>query len=147
MTVRDVLTQVQQDLLKNLNAFIEKTQLESEHWFKPLTFHDDAPRVDHDKYFMGIYLSSPDGEVFTGTERIGNVAITLDCILNDIRDGSSDPEKYLSAVIDYLSKKRYGISSNVTTAVVTRVDLDAPVNSFAVAINVTVYRTDYDLNF
>ena len=146
MTLRQVLTQIQADLLVNLNGFISASQLDGEDWFTELTFHDDAPRVDSDKYFMGIYLSSPDGEVYTGNASSGAVSITLDCILDDVRGNSNHPQLYLSAIIDYLKKKHYdGFSSSVTTAVVLRTDLDAPVNGFAVAISATVYDTDYDI--
>ena len=145
MTLRQVLTQVQADLVANLNDFISATQLEDEDWFTELTFHDDAPRVDTDRYFMGIYLSSPDGEVYTGNASSGAVGITLDCILDDARENSNLPQLYLSAIIAYLKKKCYGVSSSVTTAVVLRTDLEAPVNGFAVAISATVYDTDYDI--
>lgn len=145
MTLRQVLTQVQADLLANLNNYIESTELADEDWFHELTFHDDAPRVDTDKWFMGIYLSSPDGEVYTGNASSGAVGITLDCILDDKREHSNLPQLYLSAVIDFLKKRLYGVSSTVTTAVVLRTDLDAPVNGFAVAISAIVYDTDYDI--
>ena len=145
MTLRQVLVQVQADLLANLNNYIESSKLENEDWFHELTFHDDAPRVGTDEWFMGIYLSSPDGEVYTGTAQQGAVGITLDCILADVREHSTLPQLYLSAVIDYLKKKLYGISSTVTTAVVLRTDLDAPVNGFAVAISAQVYDMDYDI--
>lgn len=145
MTLRQVLTQVQADLVANLNDFISATQLEGEDWFTELSFHDDAPRVDTDRYFMGIYLSSPDGEVYTGNASSGAVGITLDCILDDARENSNLPQLYLSAIIAYLKKKCYGVSSSVTTAVVLRTDLEAPVNGFAVAISATVYDTDYDI--
>lgn len=145
MTLRQVLTQVQADLVANLNDFISATQLEGENWFTELSFHDDAPRVDTDRYFMGIYLSSPDGEVYTGNASSGAVGITLDCILDDARENSNLPQLYLSAIIAYLKKKCYGVSSSVTTAVVLRTDLEAPVNGFAVAISATVYDTDYDI--
>ena len=145
MTLRQVLTQVQADLLANLNNFISATQLEDEDWFTELSFHDDAPRVDTDRFFMGIYLSSPDGEVYTGNASSGAVGITLDCILDDVREHSNLPQLYLSAIIAYLKKRCYGISSSVTTAVVLRTDLDAPVNGFAVAISATVYDMDYDI--
>ena len=145
MTLRQVLTQIQADLVANLNDFISATQLEDEDWFTELTFHDDAPRVDTDRYFMGIYLSSPDGEVYTGNASSGAVGITLDCILDDARENSNLPQLYLSAIIAYLKKKCYGVSSSVTTAVVLRTDLEAPVNGFAVAISATVYDTDYDI--
>ena len=145
MTLRQVLTQIQADLVANLNDFISATQLEGEDWFTELTFHDDAPRVDTDRYFMGIYLSSPDGEVYTGNASSGAVGITLDCILDDARENSNLPQLYLSAIIAYLKKKCYGVSSSVTTAVVLRTDLEAPVNGFAVAISATVYDTDYDI--
>ena len=145
MTLRQVLTQIQADLVANLNDFISATQLEDEDWFTELTFHDDAPRVDTDRFFMGIYLSSPDGEVYTGNASSGAVGITLDCILDDARENSNLPQLYLSAIIAYLKKKCYGVSSSVTTAVVLRTDLEAPVNGFAVAISATVYDTDYDI--
>ena len=145
MSLRQILEQVQTDLVANLNTFIASTEDESEDWFTELSFHDDAPRVESDRYFMGIYLSSPDGEVYTANANTGAVGITLDCVLDDARENSSVPEKYLSAVIDFLRRRRYGVSSTVTTAVVIRTDLDAPVNGFAVAISVTVYNTDYDI--
>ena len=53
-TLREVLAQVQADIIANLNPFIEGTQLEGEDWFKTLRFYDEAPRVDEDRYFMGI---------------------------------------------------------------------------------------------
>ena len=145
MTLRQILEQVQADLVRNLNSYISSTQRNGEDWFHELSFHDDAPRVESDRYFMGIYMSSPDGEVFTANPSMGAVGITLDCILDDSRANSNVPEKYLSAVIDYLRRREYGVSSTVTTAVVVRTDLDAPVNGFAVAISVTVYNTDCDI--
>lgn len=145
MTLRQVLVQVQADLLANLNNYIESTELADEDWFHELTFHDDAPRVDTDQWFMGIYLSSPDGEVYTGNASSGAVGITLDCILDDKREHSNLPQLYLSAVIDYLKKRLYGVSSTVTTAVILRTDLDAPVNGFAVAISAIVYDMDRDI--
>lgn len=144
-TLREVLAQVQADIIENLNPFIESTQLEGEDWFRTLRFYDEAPRVDEDRYFMGIYLSSPDGQVFTSTPSTASMSVTLDCILDDARENCNVPEKYLSAIVDFLNRRRYGVSSHVTTAVVIRTDLDAPVNGFAVAINVTVYNTDYDI--
>jgi len=145
MTLRQIITQVQGDLVANLNSYIESTELENEDWFHELSFHDDAPRVDTDRYFMGIYLASPDGQVYTADADSATVSVALDCILDDARENSNVPEKYLSAVVEYLRRRRYGVSSNVTTAVTVRTDLDAPVNGFAVAISVTVYSTDYDI--
>lgn len=145
MTLRQVLAQVQADIVANLNDYIRSSQLEGEDWFTELSFHDDAPRVGQDVWYMGIYLSSPDGEVYTSNALQGAVGITLDCILDDRRDHSNYPQLYLSAVIEYLKKRFYGISSVVTTAVVLRTDLDAPVNGFAVAISATVYDMDKDI--
>ncbi len=145
MTLRQVLVQVQQDIVTNLNDFIRASQLDGEDWFTELTFHNEAPRVGMDKFFMGIYLSSPDGEVYTGNALQGAVGITLDCMLDDVREHSYHAELYLSAVIDFLKRRIYGISSNVTTAVVLRADLDVPYNGFAVAISATVYDMDKDI--
>ena len=145
MTLRQILEQVQADLVTNLNSYISSTQREDENWFVNLRFFDGAPRVDTDRYYMGIYLSSPDGEVYTANPSGGSAVVTLDCILDDSTENANVPEKYLSAVIEFLQRRRYGVSSNVTTAVVIRTDLDAPVNGFAVAIAITVYTTDYDL--
>lgn len=145
MTLRQVLVQVQADLLANLNTYIESTELEDEDWFHELTFHDDAPRIETDRWFMGIYLASPDGEVYTGNAMQGAVSITLDCILDDKRENSNLPQLYLSGVIEYLKKRLYGVSSSVTTAVTLRTDLDAPYNGFAVAISATVYDMDKDI--
>ena len=146
MTLRQILVQVQADILANLNAYISSTQLTGEDWFTELTFHDDAPRVDTDRYYMGIYLASPDGEVYTGNAQTGAVSITLDCILDDIRENGNVSEKYLSATVEFLRKRSYGAGSVVTTAVTFRTDLDAPVNGFGVAISATVYANDMDLN-
>lgn len=145
MTLRQILLQVQMDLVSNLNDAIRDSQVSGENWFKELSFHDDSPRVDTDRYYMGIYLASPDGEVYTATPSIGAVGVTLDCILDDARENSNVAEKYLSAVIEYLRHRRYGVSSTVTTAVTLRTDLGDPVNGFAVAVSVTVYNTDKDL--
>lgn len=145
MNLRQILTQVQADIVANLNTYIQASQLEDEDWFHALSFHDDAPKDETDKYYMGIYLASPDGEVYTASPVMGATVVTLDCVLDDKRENSNVPEKYLSAIIEYLQCKRYGVSSNVTTAVSVRTDLGAPYNGFAVAINVTVYNTDYDI--
>ena len=145
MTIRDAVTQVQQDILRNLNAYISSTQREGEDWFTPLSFHDDAPRVETDRYYMGIYESSPEGEIYTSNGRQTTVDVTLDCILDDERDNSSHPSCYLSAVTEYLRRKTYGVSSLAYTAITMRTDLGAPVNGFAVALRVTTYDYDMDI--
>ena len=145
LTLRQVLTQVQADLAKNLNTFISNSQISGESWFTPLSFHDDAPRVENDEFFMGIYLSSPEGAVFEGNAQQSKVTVALDCILNREREDSNLPTYYLSAVLDYLSQRRYGVSSNPVYAETARVDLDADVNAFSVAIEVVVYNMDYDI--
>jgi len=147
MTLREILEQVQMDIVSNLNAYIQASEGAEEDWYSPLSFHDDAPRVETDKYRMGIYLSSPDGEVFTSGPDSSNVMVTLDCILDGVREHSNYPQLYLSAVVDYLRKKQYGVSSNVATAQIVRTDLDAPVNAFVVAISITVYANDMDYDF
>ena len=144
-SIRDIIFQVQQDIVANLNDFIAATQREGENWFRPLSFHDDAPHVDTDRYFMGIYLASPEGNVYEGNFQNGKTTVALDCILSDRREDSNLPQLYLSAVIDFLRKRRYGTSSTPTYAETARVDLDAPVNAFSVAIDVSVYDMDYDI--
>ena len=144
-TLRQVLTEVQTDLAANLNSYISSTQLDSESWFTDLEFHDDAPRVELDRFYMGIYLSSPDGAVFEGNAQSQKMTVALDCILDDDRDNSNLPTLYLSAVLDYLSKRRYGVSSHPVYAETARVDLNADVNAFSVAIEVVVYNMDYDI--
>lgn len=144
-TLRQVLAQVQTDLATNLNSFISSTQVEGESWFTPLSFHTDAPRVETDEFYMGIYLSSPEGSVFEGNAQTSKVTVALDCILNREREDSNFSTLYLSAVLDYLSKRRYGVSSNPTYAETARVDLDADVNAFSVAIEIVVYNMDYDI--
>ena len=144
-SLRQILTQVQTDLTNNLNDYIEDSQLEGEDWFQELSFHDDAPRVETDEFYMGIYLSSPEGVVYEGNPQSAKITVALDCILNSAREDSNLPTYYLSAVIDYLNKKRYGVSSSVTFAETARVDLDADVNAFSVAIEVVVYNMDYDI--
>ena len=143
--IRQVLTQVQQDIVNNLNDFISASQLEGEEWFTELEFHDDAPRWQTDTYYMGIYLASPEGAVYEGGDRQGKVTVALDCVLDDKREHSNYPQLYLSAVIDFLQKKCYGTSSAPTYAETTRVDLEAPVNAFSVAIEAIVYDMDYDI--
>lgn len=145
ISINDILVQVQQDLVRNLNGYIESTQEEGESWFKPLTFLDGAPRVESDRYKMGIYLSSPEGEVFQSDGRTMNISVSLDCLLDDSKENSSDPQRYLSAVISYLSKREYGTSSVPYTAVCVRTDLGADVNGFAVAIKVSLYEFDMDI--
>lgn len=145
MNIRSILVQIQQDLIRNLNAYIQASQLEGEDWFKPLSFYEDAPRIDTDSYYMGIYLASPEGSVYEGNNANGKTTIALDCVLNNIREDSNLPQLYLSAVIDYLKHKTYGVTSAPTYAEVTRVDLDAPANMFSVAIEVIVYDMDFDI--
>lgn len=144
-SIRDIEKQVQLDLATNLNSYISSTQREGETWFQNLTFVDGAPRVETDRMMMGIYLSSPTGEVFQSDGRSQSVTITLDCVLDDSIENSSVPELYLSAVVSYLSKREYGVSSVPFTAVSVRTDLGAPVNGFAVAIKVTIYDIDMDI--
>ena len=143
--LRQIVSEIQLDLAANLNSFIDSTQLEGEDWFTELEFHDDAPRVETDRFFMGIYLSSPDGGVFEGSAQSQKVTVALDCILDDKRENSNLSELYLSAVLDYLNSRRYGVSSTPTYAETARVDLDADVNAFSVAIEVVVYNMDYDI--
>ena len=144
-TLRQVLAQVQTDFKANLNDYIRSSQLEGEDWFKELEFPKDAPRVETDEFKMGIYLSSPEGMVFQGNAQSQKITVALDCILNREREDSNLSAYYLSAVLDYLSKKRYGVSSTPTYAELLRVDLDADVNAFSVAIEVVVYNMDYDI--
>lgn len=145
MNMRQVVEQIQADIEANLNSYIESSQREEEDWFTELSFHDDAPRVELDRFYMGIYLASPDGAVFEGTAQTRTITVSLDCFLDDKRENSNLPMLYLSAVLDYLYKRRYGISSNPTYAETARVDLDADVNAFSVAIEVVIYNMDYDI--
>jgi len=147
MTLRQTLEQVQQDIVNNLDNYIRSTEGSVEDWYHPLEYHDDAPSWETDRFRMGIYLSSPDGQVYTSTASASNVMVTLDCVLDDVREHSNYPQLYLSAIVDYLRKKTYGVSSNVATAQIVRTDLDAPVNALAVAISITVYANDMDYDF
>ncbi len=140
MSIDKVLQAVQQDLVHNLNTVYEDAGLQD------LSYHDDAPQIGLDEYFMGIYLSSPEGEVFQSNGKVESITITLDCILDDVKENSNLPQKYLAKTIEYIRKKSYGISSYCSSAAIARVDLDASVNAFALAIDVVIaYRTDYDL--
>lgn len=145
MNMRQVVEQIKADIEANLNSYIESSQREDEDWFTELSIHSDAPRVELDRFYMGIYLASPDGAVFEGTAQTRTITVSLDCFLDDKRENSNLPMLYLSAVLDYLYKRRYGISSNPTYAETARVDLDADVNAFSVAIEVVVYNMDYDI--
>jgi hypothetical protein len=144
-TIRAVLVQIQQDIVTNLNSYIQASQLEGEDWFTPLSFHDDSPKYDTDTFFMGIYLASPEGSVFEGNSSNGKVTVALDCVLNKTRADSNLPQLYLSAVIDYLTRRSYGVSSAPTYAEIMRVDNGYPRNSFTVAIEATVYDMDLDI--
>jgi len=142
ISVNDAVEAVQQDIATNLNSYIASHDAELEE----LTFHDDAPRTGMDEHYMGIYLSSPEGEVFTSDGRMETAIVTLDCIIDEKRESVNLPQKYLSCVLDFLRTRTYGIRSHAYTAVTARVDLDAPVNAFAVAIRiVTGYIMDCDL--
>lgn len=145
MNMRQVVEQIKADIEANLNSYIESSQREDEDWFTELSIHSDAPRVELDRFYMGIYLASPDGAVFEGTAQTRTITVSLDCFLDDKRENSNLPMLYLSAVLDYLYKRRYGISSNPTYAETARVDLDADVNAFSVAIEVVIYNMDYDI--
>lgn len=145
MNMRQVVEQIKADIEANLNSYIESSQREDEDWFTELSIHSDAPRVELDRFYMGIYLASPDGAVFEGNAQTRTITVSLDCFLDDKRENSNLPMLYLSAVLDYLYKRRYGISSNPTYAETARVDLDADVNAFSVAIEVVIYNMDYDI--
>lgn len=148
MNIKQIVKEVYDDLSTNLNTYIASCQALGEDWYSALTYSHDAPRVENDRYFMGIYLSSPDGQVFSGNDKIQTVTVTLDCILDDLRENSNYPMLYLSAVVDYLTKKTYQTSSAVTAAQVVRTDLKAPVNAFAVALTISFYvRDSYDMDY
>lgn len=144
-SLRQILAQIQTDLTANLNTFISNSQIEGEDWFTELSFHDDAPRVETDEFYMGIYLSSPVGAVYEGDPKSAKMTVSLDCILDDKREDSNLSEYYLSAVIDYLNRRNYGVSSSVKYAQTARVDLDDDVNAFIVTIEVVIYNMDYDI--
>lgn len=141
ITVNKIIEVVQQDIAKNLNTFIATKDAN----LQALSFHDDAPTPEVDEYFMGIYLSSPEGEVFTSNGQSSTVSITLDCILNSSREDVNLPQEYLSYTLEYLNGKNYGIRSYAYTAVTARVDLGATVNAFAVALNITIGHA-YDMD-
>lgn len=142
MKVNDAIEVVQQDIATNLNAWIASHDTELEE----LTYHDDAPRTGIDEHYMGIYLSSPEGEVYQNDGKMESVDITLDCIIDDKRESVNLPQRYLSCILEYLSTRTYGIRSHAYTAVTARVDLDAPVNAFAIALRIVIaYAMDYDL--
>lgn len=140
MSIDNVLQAVQQDLVRNLNAVYENAGLTA------LSYHDDAPQIGLDEHYMGIYLSSPEGEVFQSNGRSESITITLDCILDDVKENSNLPQQYLAKTIEYIRAKTYGISSFCSSGAIARVDLDASVNAFALAIDIVIaYRTDYDI--
>lgn len=140
MSIDNVLQAVQQDLVRNLNAVYENAGLTA------LSYHDDAPQIGLDEHYMGIYLSSPEGEVFQSNGRSESITITLDCILDDVKANSNLPQQYLAKTIEYIRAKTYGISSFCSSGAIARVDLDASVNAFALAIDIVIaYRTDYDI--
>lgn len=140
MSIDKVLQAVQQDLVRNLNAVYENAGLTA------LSYHDDAPQIGLDEHYMGIYLSSPEGEVFQSNGRSESITITLDCILDDVKENSNLPQQYLAKTIEYIRAKTYGISSFCSSGAIARVDLDASVNAFALAIDIVIaYRTDYDI--
>ena len=138
-TIHSVMDQVRTDLETNLNGVLEAESL------APLLYDCTSPRVETDRMKMGVYLSSPDGEVFSADGRMQTIDITLDCILDDDISHSNWSEEYLSIVISYLSKKKYGISSLPFSAIAVRSDLDSPVNGFAVAMRITLYDNDMDI--
>lgn len=141
MTLNEALEQVQQDIARRFNGWLASRDAE----LPPLTFHDDAPDIT-DTHFMGIYLTSPDGEVYTGDGRSESITVTLDCIVDADRRSVNLPQRYLSWLLEYLKTRRYGIGSQAYTAVISRVDLDDSVNAFAVALRVvTGYAKDCDL--
>lgn len=147
MNIRKIVREVFDDLSENLNSHIASCQAQGEDWYTPLQYSEDAPRVGSDTYYMGIYLSSPEGKVYSGDNKAQTVTVVLDCILDDVRENSNVPTYYLSAVIDYLQKKTYETTSSVTMAQIVRTDLDAPVNAFSVAINITAYANDYGMDY
>ena len=151
MNIRKIVREVFDDLSENLNAHIASCQAPGESWYEPLQFSMDAPRVGSDgqgdSYYMGIYLSSPEGQVYSGNNKVQTETIVLDCLIDYYRENSNIPTYYLSAVIDYLQKRTYETSSTVTMAQIVRTDLGAPVNAFSVAINITAYVNDSDMDY
>lgn len=142
MSVNDAVTMVQQDMLRNFNAWLATHDAE----LPPLSYHDDAPDIENNVHYMGIYLTSPDGEVFEGDGRSESVTVTLDCVVDAQRESVNLPQRYLSCLLDFLRTRTYGIGSHAYTAAIARVDLEAPANMFACALRiVTGYMMDCDL--
>lgn len=144
-TLKQIQKEIKDDFEANLNNYISSTQEQGEDWFTELEFTTFAPKVENDRWKMGIYFASPEGSVYKGTASSATVTVALDCILSDDVNDSNLPVFYLSAVLEYLRRRRYGVSSTATYAETARVDLDADVNAFSVAIEVTVYDMDFDI--
>lgn len=69
MNIRKIVEEVFNDLSNNLNNHIASCQAYGESWYTPLKYSHEAPKIEEengqgDSYFMGIYLSSPEGQVF-----------------------------------------------------------------------------------
>ena len=142
MSVNEAVTAVQQDFVMNFNAWLAGHDPELE----PLTYHDDAPDIETGERYMGIYLTSPEGEVFEGNGRSESVTVTLDCVVDSQRGSVNLPQRYLSCLLDFLRTRTYGIGSHAYTAAIARVDLEAPANMFVCALRiVTGYMMDCDL--
>lgn len=139
MTISQVIDQVRNDLFNNLNGVLESASL------KKLKYEIYAPRIETSKMKMGVYLDSPEGQVFSSDGRSQSIDIVLDCILDDDIRHSNWGEEYLSVVISYLSNKKYGVSSTPFSAVTWRTDLDHPINGFGVAMRVVTYDSDMDI--
>lgn len=138
--VLSVVQMVQQDIASKLNAHL------SDKGLKEVAFFQDPPRIESDTYAMGIYLASPNGEVYSQNENNATLTIVLDCLLDDVSDNSHLPQEYLSTVIQYLNKKTYGFASSIQTASLNRVDNGDVVNWFGIAIDIVCgVFTDYDL--
>jgi len=146
-TIRQVTSAIISDLKANLNTFIASTQETGEDWFTELNIVEYAP-TQKDFFTMGVYLTSPDGNVYEGNAAGAVIRLALDCVIDDTYENSSLPQNYLSAVISYLQKKSSKFRTVIPLAQVVRVDLsdggDFCINSFAVLVEVSVSDTDYD---
>lgn len=137
MRLQDAVKEVATAVAGGFNAYLESVLDPSE--YHPLRYFNTAPNIESDTYSMGIYVMSSDGIAYTGNGETETTYVTFDCILDHSREGSTLPEKYLSALIDFVNQFTFGEVSSPSTGVLSRVDLDGMGNAFALDIEI-VFR-------